>query len=353
MQCGGSEKVISKLANYLAKEGHNISIITTDREEPSYFELDLKIKRIGILKGTHGSKFLSIPRKFTSILKLRRVIRKEQPDMVLAFQERTAIFTLLSLLGTKLFKVVAIRNHPEFKKLGKVMTFLRKRLYRNADVLVTQTEGIAHWIRINLGLDSEVIPNPVEDVQIANDISLEKAIYACGRIETQKGFHTLLSIFENLSKECSGWTLNFLGDGKEKIKLQQKVKTSGLENKVIFKGRVKSPFEYYQKGGIYAFTSEYEGYPNALCEAMASGMAVVSFDCPSGPSDLIEDGVNGFLIKLGDNEAFKNRLKQLIRDKELRFKLGNEAKKIKDRLAIERIAEKWLSLKAEGRRRKN
>ena len=91
MQCGGSERVISMLANYWVKEGHKVTIVTTDREEPSYFELDSKIKRIGILKGISTSKIFSVSRKFSSILKLRKAILNEQPDIVFAFQEKTAL----------------------------------------------------------------------------------------------------------------------------------------------------------------------------------------------------------------------------------------------------------------------
>ena len=345
MQCGGSERVISMLANYWVKEGHKVTIVTTDREEPSYFELDSKIKRIGILKGISTSKIFSVSRKFSSILKLRKAILNEQPDIVFAFQEKTALYTLISLIGKKPFKVAAVRNNPEFKKLGQLMSLLRIRFYKKADVVVVQTTGIKNWFYKNLNLDTEVIPNPVEKLRKGKDLSEEKTIYACGRLVPQKGFYNLIDIFYNLSANYPEWKLVILGDGDEKESLIQRARDLGIECKVAFEGSVKNPVDYYSTGGVFAFTSEYEGYPNALCEAMASGMAVVSFDCPSGPSDLIQKGVNGFLVKAGDKESFQVKLEKLMKDDELRLRLGKGATRIKDELAIEKIAEQWLDLK--------
>ena len=190
-----------------------------------------------------------------------------------------------------------------------------------------------------------MIPNPVEKSRKGKDLSKSKTIYSCGRLVPQKGFYNLIEIFYNLSKNNPDWKLVILGDGGEKESLIQRARELGIESKVVFEGSVKNPVDYYSTGGVFAFSSEYEGYPNALCEAMSSGMAVVSYDCSSGPSDLIKDGENGYLIKAGDQESFKVKLDKLMKDDELRLRLGKKATTIKDDLAIKKIAEQWLALK--------
>ena len=209
---------------------------------------------------------------------------------------------------------------------------------------MVQTNDIGIWFKKQLNLDSIVIPNPINIEGESGRKFKEKTIYACGRLVPQKGFSGLLEIFAEL-KEASEWKLRLLGDGIERESLSQRARELGIEEKVIFEGSVKNPVDYYSLGGVFAFTSEYEGFPNALCEAMASGMAVVSFDCPSGPSDLIQDGVNGFLVKAGDKESFQVKLEKLLKDEKLRLKLGKEAAKVKEDLAIEKIAEQWIALR--------
>lgn len=344
LKFGGSERVIALLANHFFSLGHVVTIVTTDREEESFFYLEPGIKRIGILKSLPKSPFLSLYRKMMALKFLRKTILGEKPDIVYSFQEVNSIYTMISLIGVNLYTVIAVRNHPAYKKLSFFQSLLRKLFYKKANEIVVQTKAIEEWFKEHLDIQSTVIANPVNKENKKRDNSEVKVIYACGRLVPQKGFSDLIRIFHELHNH-KDWKLKILGDGKQKEFLSKQISDLDLEGTVILEGAVDAPLEYYKEGGVFAFTSEFEGFPNSLCEAMASGMAVVSYDCPSGPSDLIVDGKNGFLVPQGDEGTFKEKLKLLISDEALRMKLGKEAKKIRETLAIEKIAQQWLDLK--------
>lgn len=346
LNCGGSEKVISQLANFWAEKGYNVTIITTDRGEKSYFLLNEKVQRIAILKGRSTSRLFSVPRKFLSIIKLRQKLIEVKPDIVYVFQEKTIIYTLIGLLGVGLVKVAAIRNHPEYKKLPLLYSFLRSLLYKRANVIVVQTEGIKNWFAKKGYQKLKVIPNPITLNKEVGKSAEDKTIVACGRLVPQKGFDKLLEVFCGLTEEMPDWQVQIIGDGPEYKKLSKKTTELGIEDKVTFLGYQKNPSRFYSKAGVFSFTSDYEGFPNALCEAMVAGMAVVSYDCPSGPSDLVIDGENGFLVPLGDMNLFKERLRQVMKDVDLRLAFSKEAVKIADKLNMTQVALAWEELAA-------
>lgn len=344
LNCGGSERVISQLANYWAKKGYRVTIITTDRGEKPYFVLNDKVQRIAILKGMTTSRFLSLPRKFLSIIKLRQKLIEVKPDIVYAFQEKTIIYSLISLLGVGFIKVAAIRNHPEYKKLPLLYSVLRSLLYMRANTIVVQTEGIKNWFA-NKGYQKlKVIPNPITLSENIGESAKKNTIVACGRLVPQKGFDKLLEVFADLKEEMPDWTVQIIGDGPELNNLFEKATDLGIKDKVTFLGYQENPSSFYSKAGVFSFTSDYEGFPNALCEAMVAGMAVVSYDCPSGPSDLILDGENGFLVPLGDVDLYRARLRQVMIDVDLRLKFSREAVRIADKLNIAQVALAWEGL---------
>lgn len=341
---GGAEKVISLLSNQWIEESHVVTVITVDRGENPKFILNDKVKRVPLLKGVSQSSILALPRKVFALLKLRRLIKNEKPNLIFAFQEENAIHLLLSLIGVTLPKIVAVRNHPAYKKLSIFYMLLRKLLYRHSDFIIVQTEEIKSWF-IKKGYKSLiVIPNPINPNNYQLVKKDEKKIYACGRLVPQKGFDGLIRIFTKVTKKYPEWDLIIIGEGNELDNLKKLVVNYNVQKKVIFKGYDSTPYKNYFLGGIFAFTSQYEGFPNALCEAMASGMSVVSYNCPSGPSDLIENGVNGFLIDLNNEELFRIKLEELIHNEQLRVSIGKNAQNITSYLSVDKIANRWLEL---------
>lgn len=342
LQCGGAERVIVQLANHWSKD-HEVTIMTTDREEVPFFKLEEKVNRVAVLNGLSGSFLFSIPRKILSIWRIRTAIKKIKPDIVFAFQEKNALYILMSLIGLKIKKCVAVRNHPEFKKLSLPFSWLRFFFYKRVSKIVVQTKSIEQWYKTRGISNIVVIPNPVVDGELNEAVDSRK-IFACGRLVPQKGFDLLIQAFAQIAPQFQEWSLQILGDGPQRKALQSLAQENQLGDRVIFKGFVDNPSQLYEKGAVFVLTSEYEGFPNSLCEAMASGLAVVSFDCPSGPSDLITEGENGLLVSNGDVKQLQEKLRKLLAEDQLREKLSSQAILVREKMALKKIADQWLDI---------
>jgi len=199
-----------------------------------------------------------------------------------------------------------------------------------------------------------VIPNPVipagDDDVAGPEIELPagKLLFAVGSMSRQKvqqkGFDLLLPVFANLAERHGDWNLVILGDGSEREALQRKVEERGQSGRVYLPGNVKNVHSVLARGDLFVLSSRYEGFPNVLCEAMASGLPVVSFDCPTGPGDIIRHGVDGLLASLEDAAALEKGLDILMSDQEMREKMGVKAREVVDRFSVERVMDMWEEL---------
>ena len=168
----------------------------------------------------------------------------------------------------------------------------------------------------------------------------DNVILGAGRLIPLKGFNLLIRAFAH-SGLYPGWKLVILGDGPEKKKLESLIEKLGLTKHVSLPGMIKDVEKYYQMASIFVLSSKYEGFPNALAEAMGAGLACISFDCAFGPAEMILHNQNGMLINTGDVESLTNALVELANDKAKRTRLGNNARKIHERYAADRIMEQW------------
>ena len=165
-----------------------------------------------------------------------------------------------------------------------------------------------------------------------------------GRLVREKGFDLLLKAFSTVKKSYPEWSLTILGEGSLRSELECLSQSLDIVNSVHFLGRVKNPYEYLQQADIFVMSSRFEGFPNALCEAMACGLPVISTDCPSGPPEIIRDGVDGILVKNENVEALTEAMSHLISDEKQRQKLGNAAKAITQRFNLDNIMDVWNKL---------
>jgi len=220
--------------------------------------------------------------------------------------------------------------------------------------LTALTSESADWLKTHTSARRvAVIPNaalwplPRQSPRITPDSLCHagrRLLLAVGRLEVQKGFDLLVDAFINLAKRYSDWDLVILGEGPQHAPLQDEVRAAGLEKRVLLPGRVGNVGEWYERADLYVLSSRFEGFPNALAEAMAHGLAAVSFDCETGSRDIIRHGVDGLLVPPGDVAGLTAALAHLMGIATLRRQFAKRAVEVRERFSMERIAGTWEEL---------
>jgi GalNAc-alpha-(1->4)-GalNAc-alpha-(1->3)-diNAcBac-PP-undecaprenol alpha-1,4-N-acetyl-D-galactosaminyltransferase len=359
LSSGGAERIMSVMANYWAAKGWNITLITLDSVLNDFYELDSRVKRVGLaVMGESQNDFKAIINNIYRISRLRHAIRKSTPDVVVSFVDRMNVLTLLSAFGLGLKIIISERSDPTQHKIGSIWNIFRCITYPWADAIVVQNEYIRRWgnrFRKSLVV---VIPNPVvsdsekqEDemglfdlIKLDNNDDNLKIIASVGRLSNEKGFELLLKAFKKVANSNPEWRLVIFGEGEERNKLKRIARDFGIGDKVFLPGRVKNPAFLLKQADLFVMPSRYEGFPNALCEAMVCGLPVISFDCPSGPRDIIRDGVDGILVPPEDANALAEAIAKLIDDVEKRRMLSQNAKQVTERFGLSQVIRKWEEL---------
>lgn len=344
LEGGGAERQLVELANYWAAAGGlAVTLVTwTGLDVEDFYVLHTAVRRVRLnmtsdAPGQIAGVVLSVRR----ICALRRVLFAERPDAVLSFLTETNVLTILASLGLRTRLVISERANPGFDTtVSGLLSTLRRRLYRLSHTVVTQTDAAAQWIASNCRVRTRVIPNVLRNLPILPR-SREALIVAVGRLARQKGFDLLVRAFAEVAAEFPEWSVAILGDGGERASLLQLCSELGVSGRVAFVGRVTDVDGWLAHAAVVVQPSRFEGFPNALLEAMGMGAAVISADCPSGPSELIEDGVNGRLVPVEDVGALTVALRQLLSDPDLRTRLGREAEKVRERFHAGRIMAQW------------
>ncbi|WP_430934262.1 glycosyltransferase family 4 protein [Saccharicrinis sp. 156] len=333
LQAGGMERVMSELASYFAgkKSVETHLILYGINREIFYSVPDNIILHKPSFKFDNNKRFISTIR---TVIYLRNSIKRIDPDSVLSFGEYWNNFVLLSMLGLKYPVYVSDRSQPD-KSLGKVQDYLRKCLYPTAKGIILQTEKAKEiYLRNNKHSNIGVIGNPIREFAHLNYVSAkEKIVIMVGRLIKSKHQDILIEIFAKINKP--DWKLMIVGYDHLKQQNMERLKKLARDlkvgDRVIFTGKHDHVEELYQKSSIFAFTSSSEGFPNVIGEAMSAGLPVVAFDCVAGPSEMIKDGYNGFLVPLFDRSTFENKLSLLMDNEEVRAEQGaNALKSIRD-----------------------
>tara|TARA_X000001036_G_scaffold397890_1_gene400423 strand:+ start:265 stop:1335 length:1071 start_codon:yes stop_codon:yes gene_type:complete len=337
LHAGGMERVISELGNCLALQDDLEIVLIQYGNSKKFYSVSAKIVHEIIPFKTDSYSKLGFT--FKSLFFLRNTIKKHKPDVVLSFGEYYNSFVLFALLGFRLKIFISDRSRPGID-LGTIHNFLRKYLYRNAAGIIAQTSKAKDFIFKTTGHKNIcIIGNPIQShSETVNE--RDNYVLTVGRLIKSKNVDYLIDLFADSKTE--GWQLIIIGDGPEMEYLKKYSSERGLIERVKFMGIIKNVQKYYQKSKIFLFASDSEGFPNALAEAMSFSLPSIAYDCIAGPSDLIEDGFNGYLVPLKNRVEYKEKFEFLLSDKELRTKMGAIARQSIKKFDREAIAEKYL-----------
>ncbi|TGN39938.1 glycosyltransferase family 4 protein [Marinobacter confluentis] len=355
MQGGGAERVAALLSNHWAAQGHQVTLMPTfsGRGECLY-SLDERVRLEYLADRVGGSKRSPL-NKLRRFIELRCVIRETAPHVILSFLSHVNIAAIVAAQGLGVPVVVSERTYPPSGQLSILLNNFRKWTYPLANAVVMQTEQGRDWLATSCPrAKAYAIPNPVVyPLPVGNPLldpgtivrPERKIILGVGRLSEEKGFPCLVDAYCRLANKFTDWDLILLGEGPEREKLEQQVKRLGLESRVYMPGRVGNLADWYERSSFYVMSSHFEGFPNTLVEAMAHGLPAVSFDCSTGPGDIIRHGIDGLLIPPVDGvPALCFAMEHLIQNGTWRKELAEAAKLVRRRFSMSRVAEEWDSV---------
>lgn len=350
LSCGGAERVMSIMANYWADKGWKIDLLTLDDgTEPPFYKLDCRVRYVPLgLTQDSSNALIAIRNNLKRIQILRAAISESKPNAAIAFVEKTNVITLLATRGLNVPVVVSERTDPAMFSIGKIWGQLRQRTYPLAHRLVVQSKGALSYFSPQIQVRTIIIPNPVlpppERKHRTNKPLVERAIIAVGRLGEEKGFDLLIRAFACLKDVHPDWRLTILGEGSLRRELEALREQLGLSHRIHLPGRVKNPYEYLNQADIFVLSSRFEGFPNALCEAMACALPVIATDCPSGPREIVRDGVDGILVPNKDVKALTVAMDRLMSDAGERKRLSERALEVTERFSLDKVMGMWEEL---------
>ncbi len=347
---GGMERSATNLVNSWAERGYEVSVLTLNSPDavPLYPLANHIDVRALSLNQPATSKLTAIKEMIRSAWIIRKNIAELKPDAVVAFGDQTCVLTIAGCLGFGLPVIVAERTHPGHYAIGKGWGTLRSFLYPRAAALVAQTSDISKWYTDNLASPPVyVIPNSVMVAKSSSATEPQderKTVLGVGMLTGVKRFELLIKVFSSLAAKFTMWDLIIYGEGPDRAKLEKLIEAEGLSGRVLLPGRVENIISCMKSADLFVLTSRTEGFPNALCEAMVSGLPVISFDCPSGPADIIRPGIDGILVSSGDGASLAKEMAGLMENERLRVELGSRAKELSERFSLEKVMGKWEDL---------
>ncbi len=320
---GGAERQIVLLANALAERGHDVSLIALSECRLCY-PLSDRVRLID-LSGCEREKE-SIARRFGAY---RHTLRGLSPEVSIHFWLQSAYFSALFSKRRCGRSLYAERGDPSDDEYRGALAAVRALAFRRTDGFVFQSKGARDCFKDSVRRRSVVIPNAVAVPEVTVPYR-EKRIVSVGRLHPQKNQKLLIEAFARIAPELPGYTLEIYGDGELKAFLEKEITDRGLSDRIFLFASRSDILERIASASLFVLSSDYEGMPNALMEAMALGLPCVATDCrPGGARALIEDGVNGYLVPRGDAAALAEKMLWLLKRKERQNAVGKAAEAIR------------------------
>lgn len=344
------------LANAWAAQGVRITLITLAPRSDDTYALDPAVDRVDLHKTQRShNPFAALANNWGRIHALRGALKACRPDAVISFVARTNILTLIATTSLRVPVIVSERTFLGARAPGGAWNVLHGFLYRRAAAVTTVTRRGAAYMEAKLGCKVEVIPNPVlfpSDIEArahppasAKRLDVNShTLLAIGRLAPEKGFDLLIDAFAQVAGQHPDWSLKIMGEGSCRAELMQAVASKGLSNRVSMPGFTSNVRAEMQQADLFVLSSRFEGFPNVLLEAMSEGLPCVSFDCETGPGELIQHKENGWLVPANDVAALAKALDALMRSADLRKLLGGRAREVISCYSLPAILDQWNSL---------
>jgi glycosyltransferase involved in cell wall biosynthesis len=352
---GGAERVTANLANHWAGKGWPVTVVTLAPVSADFYQLHPAVSRLSLdLAGDSRTAAHGVWQNFRRVRALRRTLRMCGPDIALGVMSTANVILALAAFGLRLQVIGSEHVHPPTYPMSVLWERLRRHVYGRLDALVVLTRQTARWFeahaparRITVIPNAAPWPLPVHEPIVAPAAICRagrRVLLAVGRLSEEKGFESLLRAFFGLIKKYPEWDLVILGEGPLRRELECQVTTAQLVSRVFLPGRVGNLTQWYERADLYVMSSRYEGFGNTLAEALVHGLPAVSFDCDTGPRDILRHEIDGLLVPPEDVASLAGALDRLMGDAALRRTFAARAVEARDRFSIERIAGKWEEL---------
>jgi glycosyltransferase involved in cell wall biosynthesis len=351
LTCGGAERVLTLLANAWTRRGWEVAIVTIGPRREDFYTLAEGIRRVALdLAAPPRWPLDSLLNSLRRVRALRRALRDLKPDVVVSFMDKPNVLTLLACRGLEAPVVVSERVDPGHYSAGRAWAALRRWMYPAAAAVVVQTERQQEWFRRFIPRARvHLIPNPIGapgafSGPVPRLPEAEHLVVGMGRLTHQKGFDILIHAFARCAPRHPGWALVLLGEGEERGALEDLCARLQMAERISLPGVIPDPSAVLRRAALFVLPSRFEGFPNALLEAMACGVSAIAADCPSGPREIVEAGVNGLLVPPEDVSALAAAMERLMSSPEERRRIGGRAGRVVERFSLQSALEKWQSI---------
>lgn len=350
MSAGGAERVMNVLADGWAARGDAVTLITLDTVASDFYHCDPRVKRIGLdVKAESAGAASALMNNFGRVRALRRALRASRPQVIISFTDRTNVLAILAGSGLGAPVIACEHIDPFRHNIGPLWGGLRRLTYPRAGAVVGVTKAAEDYVR-RFVHDRPVLtlPNPIEPPPPPADLPRlwpeGPALIGMGRLDPQKNFPLLIRAFARVAGPHPDWRLVILGEGPLRPELTALAAGLGLQDRVHLVGRVADPFTHLRRADVFVMSSDYEGFPMSLLEAMSCGLAVVATDCCTGMREIVRPGVDGLLTPVGDADALAAVLNGLMRNPGRRAELAAAAPQVCGRFGLARVLGLWDEL---------
>lgn len=343
MQLGGAQRVMSNIAEYLARNGHSVTLINDiipSSTVPEY-EIGRNINRVYLDEGNDGRVNKNIYR----IRRLRKLVKTDRPDVVLSFLGPPNIRMLVATMGLRCKKIVSVRNDPYREYGDGIKKTIARNVFRLADGCVFQTQDAASYFPKRVRDQSRIIVNPVNEKFYHTEwIGDEKEIAVVGRLQAQKNPLLALEAFHQIERGFPDYKIVFYGDEGLAADIKQRSKEYCIEDKVVVFGKSQNIEEKLAHSKLYMLSSDFEGMPNALLEAMAVGVPAISTDCPcGGPRTVIQNEMQGILVPCRDAKKMAEAMKRILSDASLQNEMSMNERDRSQEFRHDKVMGEWMS----------
>jgi glycosyltransferase involved in cell wall biosynthesis len=344
-KAGGTERVCTAIANKLSQLNLTVTVLTMYNGKP-FFDLDNRIKLFSVYDGNVGSK-LQAPLR---LLLLRRRLSQIEPDVLINVDSALFIYSKVVSLGLKIKNVVWEQFNYNAAKYSVARVLSRHAAVRYSHAVITLTQADNKLWKNNKHCKVPVItinnPSPDLDYTLVNSSSTRNnVVLSVGRLTEQKGFDRLLEAWQMVKlKNSADWELHIVGSGELEEKLEQQIVTLGLTDSVRLIPATSALHAHYKEASIYCLSSRYEGLPMVLLEAQVFGLPIVSFDCETGPAEIIRHNETGLLVNDGDIPGLARAISSLIYNNSKRVAMGANAARHSVTFSIDTIVNNWQKL---------